>query len=144
MVQHSRLHPAAARSLERWSAMVSSGDFGGLAAIVHPNAVFRSPVAHSAYSGAPALVLAIATVSKVFEDFAYCRDFVSEDGLNVALEFSARAGGKTLKGVDLIRFNAEGLIAEFEVMIRPLSGLQALAAEMASRLGGQLTAHKAS
>lgn len=144
MTKLSRLHPAAASSLEKWSAMVASGDFGGLAAIVHPDAVFRSPVAHSAYAGAPALILAITTVSKVFEDFAYCRDFVSEDGLNVVLEFSARVGGKSLKGVDLIRFGADGLIMEFEVMIRPLSGLQALAAEMAARLGGQLTAHKAS
>jgi len=143
MPQLSHLHPAAAHSLEQWSAMVASGDFSALASIVHPEAVFRSPVAHSAYAGAPALILAITTVSKVFEDFAYCRDFTSEDGLNVVLEFSARVGGKTLKGVDLIRFGADGLIAEFEVMIRPLSGLQALAAEMAARLGGKLTAHKA-
>ena len=51
----------------------------------------------------------------------------------MVLEFSARVGNRELKGIDMIRFDAEGKIAEFEVMIRPLSALQALAAEMGAR-----------
>ena len=111
-----------------------------LPTIVHAEAVFRSPVAHKAYHSAGALILALTTVSTVFEDFAYHREFVSADRLNVVLEFSAQIGGKELKGVDLIRFNAEGMIVEFEVMVRPLSGLQALAAAMGARLAGGLGA----
>jgi hypothetical protein len=56
----------------------------------------------------------------------------------VVLEFSARVGERNLKGIDLIRFDEQGLIVEFEVMIRPLSGLQALGAEMGARLGQTL------
>jgi len=60
----------------------------------------------------------------------------------LVLEFSANVNGKALKGIDLIQFDAQGLITEFEVMVRPLSGLQALGAEMGARLAAHLPAHK--
>jgi len=137
------LHPAAARSLERWHAMVAARDFTDLASITHPDAVFRSPMAITPYQSAAALVLAITTVLQVFEDFAYHRQLASDDGLDVVLEFSARVGEKRLKGIDLIRFDEDGKIVEFEVMVRPLSGLQALGAEMGARLGHLLPDYKA-
>ncbi|MNY75188.1 hypothetical protein D3C86_2144020 [compost metagenome] len=59
------------------------------------------------------------------------------------LEFSAKVGEKELKGIDLIRFNEQGRIVEFEVMVRPLSGLQALGEQMGQRLGAYLKASKA-
>ncbi|WP_408406865.1 nuclear transport factor 2 family protein [Paraburkholderia sediminicola] len=123
--------------------MISKNDLSDLATIVHPDAVFRSPMAISAYSPAPALILALGTVIQVLKDFTYHRQLVSDDGLNVVLEFSARVGEKKLKGIDLIRFDEQGRIVEFEVMVRPLSGLQALGAEMGARLGETLPAFKA-
>jgi hypothetical protein len=51
-------------------------------------------------------------------------------------------GDKQLKGIDLIRFNEQGQIIEFEVMIRPLSGLQALGEEMGRRLAPYLAKAK--
>ncbi|MEE4207936.1 MAG: nuclear transport factor 2 family protein [Parvularcula sp.] len=131
------------RSLDRWHAMVQAMDMAALSEIVAADAVFRSPVAHKPYEGGYALCLALYTVSQVFEDFAYHREFVSADGMSVVLEFSARVGDKSLKGIDMIRFSEDGMITEFEVMIRPLSGLQALAAEMGARIGDQLSALKA-
>ena len=58
----------------------------------------------------------------------------SADGLNVVLEFTAQVNGKDLKGIDMVQFDAEGKIVDFEVMVRPLSGLQALGEEMGKRL----------
>lgn len=139
----SHLHPAVARSLATWHEMVATTDMSRLAGIVHPDAVFRSPMAHSPYTSAPALVLALSTVVKVFEDFKYHRELASGDGLDVVLEFSARVGDKQLKGVDLIRFDEDGRIVDFEVMVRPFSALQALGAEMGARLGQQLPSYKA-
>ena len=78
----------------------------------------------------------------VFEDFAYHRELASADGSNVVLEFSARVGDRELKGIDMIRFDDAGLIADFEVMVRPISGLQALGEEMGRRLAPQLAALK--
>jgi len=105
--------------------------------------VFRSPMANTAYTSAPALMLALSTVIQVFEDFTYHRQLATDDGLNIVLEFSAHVGDKQLKGIDLVRFNEQGQITEFEVMVRPLSGLQALGAEMGARLGDKLPAFKA-
>ncbi|QNP57745.1 nuclear transport factor 2 family protein [Paenacidovorax monticola] len=137
------IHPAVARSLESWHHMVASRDLSNLLSIVHPDAVFRSPMANTAYTSAPALMLALSTVIQVFEDFTYHRQLAADDGLNIVLEFSARVGDKQLKGIDLVRFNEQGQITEFEVMVRPLSGLQALGAEMGARLGDKLPAFKA-
>lgn len=137
------IHPAVARSLDTWHHMVASRDVSNLLSIVHPDAVFRSPMANTAYTSAPALMLALSTVIQVFEDFTYHRQLATDDGLNIVLEFSARVGDKQLKGIDLVRFNEQGQITEFEVMVRPLSGLQALGAEMGARLGDKLPAFKA-
>lgn len=135
-------HPAVARSLKTWHQMIAAKDLSGLAALVHPAAVFRSPMANTPYGPAPALIAVLSTVIQVFEDFRYHRELVSDDGLNVVLEFSAHVGDKNLKGIDLIRFDEDGKIVEFEVMVRPLSGLQALGAEMGRRLADQLPAFK--
>lgn len=137
------VHPAVARSLESWHHMVATRDLSNLLSIVHPDAVFRSPMANTAYVSAPALMLALSTVIQVFEDFTYHRQLATDDGLNIVLEFSARVGEKQLKGIDLVRFNEQGQITEFEVMVRPLSGLQALGAEMGARLGDKLPSFKA-
>ncbi|BEP95498.1 nuclear transport factor 2 family protein [Acidovorax sp. A79] len=137
------IHPAVARSLDTWHHMVASRDLSNLLSIVHPDAVFRSPMANTAYTSAPALMLALSTVIQVFEDFTYHRQLATDDGLSIVLEFSARVGDKQLKGIDLVRFNEEGQITEFEVMVRPLSGLQALGAKMGARLGDKLPAFKA-
>ena len=136
-------HSAVARSLDLWHRMVATGDLGELGTIVHPEAVFRSPMAFTPYASAPALVLVLTTVTQVFEDFVYHRQLASDDGLDVVLEFSARVGDKKLKGIDFIRFDAQGRIVDFEVMVRPLSGLQALGAEMGRRLADKLPAFKA-
>lgn len=136
------IHPAVARSLDLWYQMVANNDLSDLHTIVHPDAIFRSPMAISAYTPASALILALSTVIQVFEDFTYHRQMASDDGLNVVLEFSALIGEKKLKGIDFIRFNEQGQIVEFEVMVRPMSGLQALGTEMGRRLSDKLPAFK--
>jgi len=136
------LHPAVAASLATWHDMIAKRDLSALPSIVHPDAVFRSPMAIHPYQPAPGLILARSPGSTVFEDFTYHRQLAASDGLNVVLEFSARVGDKQLKGIDLVRFDEAGKIVEFEVMVRPLSGLQALGAEMGARLAEKMPAFK--
>lgn len=128
--------------LKRWHAMIAARDLDELHEFIHPDAVFRSPVAHTPYQGRDALVLALSTVINVFEDFTYHREFTTKGGKDVVLEFSAHVGGKQLKGADLIKFDDDGLIREFEVMIRPASGLMALGEEMGKRVGAKLSTFK--
>lgn len=136
------LTPAAAQTLQRWHAMLAGRDLQSLPELLAPDAVFRSPMAHTPYPGAPVVSMILNTVITVFEDFKYHRELATADGLSVVLEFSARVGDKQLKGIDLIRFNELGQIVEFEVMVRPLSGLQALGEEMGRRLAPYLAKAK--
>lgn len=128
--------PNIAPAMQQWHAMIASKDLSGLPALLHPDAVFRSPMAFKPYAGAGMVAMILNTVIKVFEDFTYHRELVSADGLNVVLEFSAKVADRELKGIDMVRFNEQGQIIEFEVMVRPMSGLQALGDEMGKRLRG--------
>jgi 2,4-dienoyl-CoA reductase (NADPH2) len=125
--------PVAA-SLKLWHQMMESKDLGELASILHPKAVFRSPMAHTPYPSAQAVQLFLSNVIQVFENFTYHRELASADGLNLVLEFSATVNGKEIKGIDLVQFDSEGKILDFEVMVRPMSGLQALGDEMGKRM----------
>jgi ketosteroid isomerase-like protein len=134
MMAELHLQEAAAASLKQWHAMVARRDLAALPELLAPDVVFRSPMAHTPYPGAQAASLILGTVINVFEGFTYHRELASADGLSVVLEFSATVHGKELKGIDMIRFDEQGRMVEFEVMVRPLSGLQALGDEMGKRL----------
>lgn len=135
--------PAVAASLARWHRMLAARDLKELPELLHPDATFRSPMAFKPYHSAQAVALILNTVFAIFQDFVYLREFAGGDGLCAALEFSAAIGERRLKGVDLIRFDQQGRIVDFEVMIRPFNALQALAEEMGKRLAHLLPAYKA-
>ena len=122
------------QSLEKWHHMIQAGNLSDLNDLLANEVVFRSPVAHKPYEGRQVVFFILSNVIQVFQDFTYHREFFTEDGENVVLEFSANVSGKSLKGIDMIRFNENGQIVDFEVMIRPKSGLDALAAQMGQRM----------
>ncbi|MBL4871179.1 MAG: nuclear transport factor 2 family protein [Robiginitomaculum sp.] len=121
-------------TLRIWHETVKSKDVSKLRSIIHEDAVFRSPFAFKPYTGQDALVFVLTQVIEIFEDFTYHREMISDDERNAFLEFTTKIGDKTLKGIDLITFDEAGLITEFEVMIRPMSALMALAEQMAPRM----------
>lgn len=119
--------------LDRWHNVVFKRDMQDLQAMLAENVIFYSPFLWKPYHGRQAAWMILTAASEVFQDFSYHRELV--DGNDWALEFSARVGDLSVKGIDLIRLNDDGLIVEFEVFIRPANGLQALGAEMARKLG---------
>lgn len=118
--------------LDRWHAIVFNRDTADLQEMLAEDVVFRSPYAWKPYHGRQSAWFILSAVMEVFEDFAYHRELI--DGDNMALEFNARVGDRSLKGIDLIRLDSDGRIVEFEVFIRPFNGLQALGEAMAKRL----------
>ncbi|WP_166366461.1 nuclear transport factor 2 family protein [Pseudomonas akapageensis] len=133
-MEAKNLSATAQRTLAAWHDILERNAMEELGPLLSERIVFRSPVAHRAYPGRTAICLALKTVNSVFQNFRYHRSFVSEDGTSVVLEFSASVEDKLLKGIDMLRFDDEGKIVEFEVMARPMSALQALASEMGKRL----------
>ncbi len=91
--------------------------------------VFRSPVVFKPYEGRR-IVSAILTEAamKVFEDFRYVEQLEGADA--AALIFAARVGNRELDGLDLLRFDGDGKVRELTVMVRPMSGVHALAEAM--------------
>lgn len=128
----------ALKALETWHDLLEKREFDRLRPITSEAVVFRSPAFFTPYPGIEPLVHIIATVNTIFEDFAYHREFWSEDHGAVVLEFSARVGDKKLKGIDIISFDDAGKIREFEVMIRPANAAAAVGEAMAAKAGPRL------
>src|SRR5690554_3395958 len=130
----TQLTPAAQQTLAAWHKILERNAMEELDPLLADGIVFRSPVAHTPYPGREAIKLVLKNVNQVFENFTYYRTLVTDDGTSLVLEFSAEVNGKQLKGIDMLRFDEQGRILEFEVMVRPLSGLQELGKEMAKRM----------
>jgi hypothetical protein len=114
-------------------ATTEGEDFSQLEELFSPEVEFRSPAVFKPYTGLDALKVLLGAVAEVFEDFRYVDQV--ETGDTAVLVFEARVADRELNGVDVLRFGPDGRIAEMMVMIRPLSGLNALAERMAQRLG---------
>ena len=125
---------ATQKAVRHWHNMLDTRDMSILNELLADDVVFRSPVAFKPYEGKQVVFFILSNVIQVFENFTYHREFYTEDHQSVVLEFSANVGDKQLKGIDMIRFNDQGQIVEFEVMIRPKRGLEALAAQMGERI----------
>jgi SnoaL-like domain len=111
---------------------VEAGDLDAVVDALSPDVVFRSPVVYKPYEGREPVSVVLGAAARVFEDFKYVRRIESDHG--VALIFKARVGDRDVDGLDLLRFDDDGLISELMVMVRPMSGMRALAAAMGEEL----------
>jgi hypothetical protein len=109
-----------------------SKDFSAMDDLFAEDVSFRSPVVFKPYEGREAVATLLGAVVQVFEDFRYTDQV--ETGDASALAFTARVGDRELDGIDFLRFDGEGRIREMAVYVRPMSGLNALAAAMARKL----------
>ena len=117
---------------------VERRDLDAMAAALHPDVVFHSPAVFKPYEGREATIGLLRHVLEVFEDFRYLDELTGDGGGSHGLVFAARVGDKTLEGWDYLKLDADGLITELTVMVRPLSGLIALAQAMGERLAADV------
>jgi hypothetical protein len=116
----------------RFREAVEARDITAMEAALHPDIVFRSPAVFKPYEGRDTVITLLGHVLEVFEDFRYTGE-LSGDGTH-GLVFEARVGEKQLQGWDCLTLDGDGLVTELVVMIRPLSGLIAVAEAMSARL----------
>ena len=117
-------------------AAAEGKDFSAIEELFAEDVTFRSPAVFRPYEGREAIAMVLGTVVQVFEDFRYIDQV--ETGDTAVLVFEARVGDRELNGVDVLRFDAGGKIEELMVMVRPMSGLEALAQEMGQRLAAAM------
>jgi limonene-1,2-epoxide hydrolase len=121
---------------DRFRAAVEARDLDAAVALLAPDVVFRSPIVHRPYHGPEAVRALLEGVLAVFEDFRYERAIGAPDSPDHALVFATRIGDRELQGCDFLHENADGLIDEFTVMVRPLTGAHALAEAMRAHFEG--------
>jgi hypothetical protein len=107
-------------------------DLEAVSELLAPDVVFHSPATFHPFVGRETVAQLLALVAQTFEDFRYT-DELQADGAH-ALIFRASISGKELEGIDLLRFDPQGLIADFTVMLRPLSGLVPFAQAMGEKV----------
>ena len=120
--------------LESWYAFMKSHDAKALWDLLHPDAVFESPVVHSPQRGRDITFKYLASAEKVLggPGFTYVGEWTSANG--AVLEFKTIIDGIELNGVDIITFDSEGRITNFKVMVRPLKAINMLHRLMAEQL----------
>ena len=120
--------------MQEFRSAIEARDLDGLVALFADDVVFRSPVVHAPYQGRDQVMALLRAVSEVFEDFRYTREIGAPGAADSALVFRARVGDREVEGCDFIHRDEEGLIAELFVMVRPATGLMALAEAMKRQL----------
>ena len=122
-------------NLARWHAyMDSSGDTAALSAIIADDCVFHSPVVHTPQAGKPIVMAYLIAAAHVLgnDTFHYIRELV--DGDEMMLEFVTELDEININGVDIIRWNADGKICDFKVMVRPLKAVNKVWEMMGAQL----------
>jgi hypothetical protein len=122
-------------NMQEFRDAVERRDLAALMALCADDVVFRSPIVHKPYEGRNQLEPLLRAVGQVLEDFRYTRELGAPGTRDHALVFRARVGDREAEGCDFIHVDEEGLIDELYVMVRPLSGLMAIAEAMKSQLG---------
>ncbi len=127
----------SAQTLRRWHEFVETPNAEILRAILADDVKFHSPFVWKPKEGKALATAILLTATEVFQEFRYVREILGENCW--ALEFEARVGQLSLRGIDLIETNEAGEIVDFEVMIRPANALQMLGAEMSRRLAEKVS-----
>ena len=122
------MHPTISHMME----VVAKGDADAIAPLLAEDVRFLPPTYWAVWQGRDAAAAVLGHVGQVFSDFRYRR--VMGDGADWALEFQCKIGDLDAVGVDLITLDADGLISEFEVAMRPLKSVAALREAMNARV----------
>lgn len=129
-----RRRPMTTTGLTKWYGYMKSHDHAALWELLHPDAVFESPVVHTPQRGRDITFKYLASAEKVLggPGFAYVGEWSNATG--AVLEFENEIEGIKLNGVDIITFDADNLITHFKVMVRPLKGINLLHRLMGEQL----------
>jgi hypothetical protein len=122
--------PSAVRA---WHAVAESQDPALLNELLADDVVFRSPAVFAPQEGK---ALTTHYLSSALVVLGPSLRYVSEwhDQTSAVLEFEAELEGVYLQGVDMLRWNSDGKLVSFTVMVRPMRGLQKLIEAMSRQL----------
>ena len=121
-------------TVSKWHELVRLRNAKGLNSLLADNVVFYSPVVHTPQAGKEITLRYLSAAFKVFfnESFQYVRELTGTH--DAVLEFQVEIEGISVNGVDMLKWNDEGQIIEFKVLIRPLKAINLIHQKMAAML----------
>lgn len=121
-------------TIAAWHEIVRRRSAEGLDELLADEVIFHSPIVHTPQVGKGLTTMYLTAALHVIanDSFRYVREVVGTR--DAALEFLAEIDGITVNGVDLIRWNDDGRIVDFKVMVRPLKAVNLLHAQMRAML----------
>ena len=121
-------------ALDNWHKIIKSRNLKDLDLLLADDVVFHSPVVHTAQIGKPITRQYLMAASFVFfnETFHYVRELSAAN--DAVLEFQVEIDGIQVNGIDMLKWNDQGKITEFKVMIRPLKAINLIHEKMALML----------
>lgn len=127
----------AVDTIAEWHRILATRDVAALPALLADEVVFHSPVVHTPQVGRERTTLYLAAAFHVLagDSFHYVREIRGER--DAALEFEVVLDAIHVNGIDLIRWDAEGRIVDFKVMLRPLKAVHLIQEKMAALLAAR-------
>lgn len=121
-------------ALAAWHNLIRSRDPRALDALLADDVVFHSPVVHTPQCGKAITCAYLGAALQVFLNgsFRYVREVSGPN--DAVLEFEVEIDGTLINGVDMMRWNADGRIVDFKVMLRPLKAVNLVHRKMAEML----------
>jgi hypothetical protein len=123
-----------ASAIADWHQVVKTRNADSLNTLLADDVVFHSPVVHAPQVGKAVTRMYLTAALGVFfnESFRYVREVIADH--DAVLEFSVDIDGINVNGVDIIRWNDEGKIVDFKVMLRPLRAINLIHQKMGAML----------
>lgn len=124
-------------ALSRWHQALQRRDPAALDGLLADDAVFHSPIVHTPQVGRRLTTMYLAAAMDVLgnDSFRYVREVVGAE--DAVLEFEVQIDGISVNGVDMIRWNSQGQIVDFKVMLRPLKAIALIQQKMAQLLAAR-------
>ncbi len=120
-------------ALRTWHAIAAAQDPALLDDLLADDVEFRSPAVFAPQKGKALTALYLSSALVVLgPSLRYVGEWY--DDSSAVLEFEAALDGLYVQGVDMLRWNADGKLVSFTVIVRPLRGLEKLIELMARQL----------
>lgn len=120
--------------VERWHDYMKAPSHEALWAMLHPDAVFESPVVHTPQRGREIVFKYLASAGVVLggTGFRYVGEWTAPN--SAVMEFEQVVDGVHVDGIDMITWNDDGQITHFKVMVRPLKAVNMVHQKMGEML----------
>lgn len=126
--------------LEEWHRIVAQRDTAALGSVLAEDVALGAPPYWGKLQGRELVQHLLGLIVVTIEGFEYHREW--QNGRELALEFTGRVGGLDLQGIDLITLDAQSVIGNLDVLMRPINGVIALRDVIAPQMAAFLAERK--